>query len=180
MLEWLLVSYAIIVIIVYILACNLENKFALLFRKIFPKILVPIVVFQTIASFLKIQEMGVTHGRYYVILFGIFATIAGLIFSFMKPKHNGLIAIALLVLSAISIIPPIDAFTVSKNNQISFLEQKLTENDMLENNEIVPKADVAQKDKIVITKVVTYIDNMGYTKEVAYLPSNFSAYRDFQ
>ena len=139
LLEPMLVSYAIIVIIVYILACNLENKFALLFRKIFPKILVPIVVFQTIASFLKIQEMGVTHGRYYVILFGIFATIAGLIFSFMKPKHNGLIAIALLVLSAISIIPPIDAFTVSKNNQISFLEQKLTENNMLENNEIVPK-----------------------------------------
>ncbi|CZR01290.1 Hypothetical protein Tpal_2629 [Trichococcus palustris] len=179
LLEPMLVSYAIIVIIVYILACNLENKFALLFRKIFPKILVPIVVFQTIASFLKIQEMGVTHGRYYVILFGIFATIAGLIFSFMKPKHNGLIAIALLVLSAISIIPPIDAFTVSKNNQISFLEQKLTENDMLVNDAIVPKSDVSFKDKIVITKVASYIDNMGYNKEVAFLPSDFSIYRDF-
>lgn len=179
LMEPLLVSYAIIVIIVYILACNLENKFADLFRKIFPKILIPIVVFQTIASFLKIREMGVTHGRYYVILFGIFATIAGVIFSFMKPKHNGLIAIALLALSAISIIPPIDAFTVSKNNQISFLEQKLIENDMLVNNAIVPKSDVSLSDKIVITKVASYIDNMGYNKEVAYLPSDFNVYSDF-
>ena len=179
LLEPLLVSYAIIVIIVYILACNLENKFADLFRKIFPKILIPIVVFQTIASFLKIREMGVTHGRYYVILFGIFATIAGVIFSFMKPKHNGLIAIALLVLSAISIIPPIDAFTVSKNNQIGFLERKLMENDMLVDNAIIPKSDVSIGDKIVITKVASYIDNMGYNKEVAYLPSDFNVYSDF-
>ena len=179
LMEPLLVSYAIIVIIVYILACNLENKFADLFRKVFPKILIPIVVFQTIASFLKIREMGVTHGRYYVILFGIFATIAGVIFSFMKPKHNGLIAIALLVLSAISIIPPIDAFTVSKNNQIGFLERKLLENDMLVDNAIVPKSDVSIGDKIVITKVASYIDNMGYNKEVAYLPSDFNVYSDF-
>ena len=179
LLEPLLVSYAIIVIIVYILACNLENKFADLFRKIFPKVLIPIVVFQTIASFLKIREMGVTHGRYYVILFGIFATIAGVIFSFMKPKHNGLIAIALLVLSAISIIPPVDAFTVSKNNQIGFLERKLIENDMLVDNAIVPKSDVSIGDKIVITKVASYIDNMGYNKEVPYLPSDFNVYSDF-
>ena len=179
LMEPLLVSYAIIVIIVYILACNLENKFADLFRKVFPKVLIPIVVFQTIASFLKIREMGVTHGRYYVILFGIFATIAGVIFSFMKPKHNGLIAIALLVLSAISIIPPIDAFTVSKNNQIGFLEQKLIENDMLVDNAIVPKSDVPIGDKIVITKVASYIDNMGYNKEVSYLPSDFNVYSDF-
>ena len=92
-------------------------------------------------------------------------------------RDSGLIAIALLVLSAISIIPPIDAFTVSKNNQIGFLERKLIENDMLVDNAIVPKSDVPLGDKIVITKVVSYIDNMGYNKEVAYLPSDFKPER---
>lgn len=179
LMEPLLVSYAVIVIIVYIIACNIENKFTVLFRKIFPKVLVPIVIFQTIASFLKIQEMGITHGRYYVILFGIFATIAGLIFSFMKPRHNGLIAVALLILATISIIPPIDAFTVSKKNQINFLEQKLTENNMLVDDTIVAKSDVSQADKIILTSVVSYIDEMGYDKEVAYLPENFNVYSDF-
>jgi len=95
LLEPLLVSYAVTVILVYILSSTIENQFAVLFRKVFPKVLIPIVLFQTIASVLKIGELGITQGRYYVILFGVFATIAGLIFSFLPVKKNG-IAIASL------------------------------------------------------------------------------------
>src|SRR5690606_20333630 len=79
LLEPMLVSYAITVILVYILASSIENQFAVLFRKVFPKVLIPIVLLQTVASILRIGEMGITHGRYYVILFGIFAIIAGVI-----------------------------------------------------------------------------------------------------
>ena len=125
LLEPLLVSYAIIGIIVLILSYNLDNRWAALFRRIFPKVLIPIVVFQTIASILRISQMGITHGRYYVILFGIFAAIVGVVFSFMKVKNHGWIAAALLILAALSIVPPIDAFTVSRNNQIAFLEKNL-------------------------------------------------------
>ena len=131
LLEPLLVSYAIIVIIVLILSYNIENRFTIQFRQIFPKVLLPIVIFQTIASVLKIGEMGITHGRYYVILFGVFAIITGIIFGFLKVKHHGYIAVALLVLTTISIVPPIDAFTISKNSQINFLEEMLEKNNML-------------------------------------------------
>lgn len=180
LLEPLLVSYAIIVIIVLILSYNLDNRWALLFRRIFPKILIPIVVFQTIASILKISQMGITHGRYYVILFGIFATVFGLIFSFLKVKYHGYIAAALLILATLSIVPPIDAFTVSKNNQITFLEEKLVENDMLAGGEIVPNPDTNREDRVAITSAATYIEDMGYTDEVNYLPEEFDPYRDFE
>ena len=43
LLEPMLVSYAITVILVYILASEIENKFTVFFRRIFPKVLVPIV-----------------------------------------------------------------------------------------------------------------------------------------
>lgn len=180
LLEPLLVSYAITVIIVYILASNLDNRFANTFRLVFPKVLVPIVLFQTIASVLKISEMGITHGRYYVILFGIFATITGVIFSFNQAKNNGLMAVVLLVLATISIIPPIDAFTVSKNNQIHLLEEKLEENDMLEGNDVIPKEDVPTEDQIVITKLTNYLENMGYTDDIDYLPEKYNPYEDFE
>lgn len=180
LLEPLLVSYAIIVIVVYLIGCNIENKFTKIFRQVFPKILVPIVLFQTVASILKISEMGITHGRYYVIMFGIFATFSGIIFSLMKPKYNGWIAVALLVLATISIVPPVDAFTVSKNNQMKFLEEKLVANDMLEDNEVVPNPDISASDKVVITKAVEYLDNMDYADEVAYLPEQFNNYNDFR
>lgn len=180
LLEPLLVSYAIIVIIVLILSYNIENRYAVLFRQIFPKILVPIVVFQTIASILKIREMGITHGRYYVILFGIFATITGLIFSFMKPKNHGYIAAVLLFLAALSIVPPVDAFTLSKRNQINLLEETLRENNMLEDDGINPNSEVAEEERVIVTKTATYINDMGYNDEVDFLPENFDVYNDFR
>lgn len=180
LLEPLLVSYAITVILVYILSSHLENPFTLFFRRIFPKVLVPIVVFQTIASILKINDMGITYGRYYVIMFGIFAMIAGVAFSFLPVKKNGIIAPVLILLSAISIIPPIDAFTVSRNNQTHLLESTLTANSMLKNDAIVPNADISVKDKKIITKTVRYLDDMDATKKIAWLPKHIFYYNNFK
>lgn len=172
LLEPMLVSYTIIVIFVYILASSLDNQSAMIFRKIFPKVLIPIVLFQTIASILKISEAGVTHGRYYVIMFGIFAFISGIIFSFFPVRKNGWIAAVLIVFSAISIIPPIDAFTVSRTNQINVLKDTLTENGMLEEGKIVPNSSISEKDKKTITRTVSYLDSMDYLKKIDWLPDN--------
>lgn len=83
LLEPMLVTYAITVILVYILASEIDNKFTVFFRKVFPKVLVPIVIFQIAASVLSLADTGVTHTRYFVIIFGIFAAIAGVLLSFL-------------------------------------------------------------------------------------------------
>ena len=169
LLEPMLVSYSITVIVVYLLASNIETKSAVLFRKIFPKVLVPIVLFQTISSVLKIQETGLTHGRYYVILFGLFAVIAGLMFSILPIRKNGWVAVVLMVLSLISIIPPMDAFTVSRVSQTNLLKETLEENQMLEGNTIIPNADIPKEDKIKISQTVNYLTDMDYSKEIEWL-----------
>lgn len=180
LLEPLLVSYAVTVILVYILASTIENKFAVVFRKIFPKVLIPIVLFQTIASILKIREMGITQGRYYVILFGVFATIAGLVFSFLPVRKNGLVAAVLIVFCLISIIPPIDAFTVSRVNQTHLLEDVLVKNKMLENNEVIPNPSISEKDKVRVTETFDYLERMDYVKDVEWLPSDAATYQQFE
>ena len=180
LLEPLLVSYSITVIVVYILASHLDNKFANVFRKVFPKVLIPIVLFQTIASILKISEMGITYGRYYVILFGVFAIIAGIVFSFMPVRKNGLIVAVLLIFSAISIMPPVDAFTVSRANQISLLKETLIENNMLENDMILPNSTISDEDKTVITQTTGYLERMGYTDEIDWLPTNLYSNHKFR
>ncbi|WP_035054056.1 DUF4153 domain-containing protein [Carnobacterium pleistocenium] len=169
LLEPMLVSYSITVIVVYLLASNIETKSAVLFRKIFPKVLVPIVLFQTISSVLKIQETGLTHGRYYVILFGLFAVIAGLIFSILPIRKNGWVAVVLIVLSIISLIPPVDAFTVSRVSQTNLLKETLEKNQMLEGNSIIPNADIPKEDKIKISQTIHYLTSMDYSKEIAFL-----------
>jgi len=179
LLEPMLVSYAITVILLYILVSELENKFTVLFRKVFPKVLIPIVLFQVASSVISLNEMGVTHTRYYVILFGVFAIIAGVLLSFLPVRKNGILAALLIIFSAISIVPPVDAFTISRNSQVATLEDELLKYDMLENNKIKPNDSVSEKDRKIITNTVQYLDRMGYTKEIAWLPRNFVVYKDF-
>lgn len=179
LLEPLLVSYAITVIVVYLLASRLANRFSNLYRMIFPKILVPIVVFQIIASVLSLWDTGITHTRYYVILFGIFAALAGIVMSIVPVSKNGILAGMLIVFCMISIIPPIDAFTISRYSQIKMLKSVLLKNDMLKNNAILPNASLSDKDKRKIVLATEYLDRMDYISEIAWMPKDFQVYEDF-
>ncbi len=179
-LEPLLVGFAIAVIVINLLAGGLKNPFVDSFRRIGPKVLVGLVFFQIIASILKIQEMGITHGRYYVILFGFFAIISGLILS-LKPlkkiDKNGLIALLFIGFSLFSISPPLDAFTISYTNQSSRLTGVLAKNDMLVGQEIVPNSEITQADQKLISATVDYLLAMGYP--IASLDEDFDLYKDF-
>ncbi|WP_373486034.1 DUF4153 domain-containing protein [Acetobacterium malicum] len=178
-LEPMLVGFAVAVILIYILASSLENKVAAWYRKIFPKILVPIVLFQIIASVLRIQETGITHGRYYVIIFGIFAAISGTLMCFMPVRKNGIIAALLIGLAMFSIIPPVDAFTISRANQFARLSDTLVKNNMIQDNIISPNASLSEADKKIISDTVNYLTMMEYTNEISFLGENFDLYEDF-
>lgn len=166
LLEPMIVSYSMIVILVYLLSSRLNNKIVGIYRKVFPKILIPIVLFQTIASVMKIDEMGLTHGRYYVILYGIFATISGFIFSFLSVKKNGIIAILLIVFSCISILPPVDAFHVSYTSQKNRLEAVLQKNNMLKDGVITGNGNISKEDKKIIITTTRYLQSTGYSKDI--------------
>jgi hypothetical protein len=179
LIEPMIVAYSITVIVVYILVSRLSNRFAALYRGIFPKILVPLVVIQTIASVLKIEDLGLTHGRYYVILYGIFAAVAGILFSFLPVKKNGIVAIMLLGFSVFSIVPPVDAFTVSRVSQMNMLEDILEKNNMLTDNQIVANASIEEKEKEKIIQLMNYMEMMGYVDSIRWLPADFQFYDDF-
>lgn len=179
LLEPMLVSYAVAVILLYILSSRLENKFASLFRLIFPKVLVPIVLFQIAASVVSIRDTGITHTRYFVILFGVFAAAAGVVMSLVPVRKNGILAAMLIAFSAVSVIPPVDAFTVSRISQENMLTAALVRNGMLENNVVTPNANVSDTDKKKIVLSLEYLDRMKYTGKIEWLPENFSVYEDF-
>lgn len=179
LLEPMLVSYSITVILVYILSSTLESRFAKIFRKIFPKVLVPIVVFQIAASVLTLGDTGVTHTRYFVILFGIFAAASGIVMSIVPVKKNGIIAILFLVFSLVSMIPPIDAFTMSRISQVNRLENALIRNNMLIDNEIITNSEISEADKQEIALAVQYLDRMDYISSIEWMPENFKAYQNF-
>jgi len=180
LLEPLLVSYSIAVILIYLLSFDLDNKVVNLYKKIMPKLMIPIIICQIAASVLLIFDKGVTHGRYYVILFGITAMLSGIVMSFKTKKDNNYIGLLFIIAAIISVIPPIDAFLVSKNNQINNLREILVKNDMIKNDEIIKKDNISNEDKKKIILFSEYIYDMEYAKDVEFLPERFNYYSDFE
>ena len=112
-------------LVILVLASLLSNRFAVLYYKIFPKVLIPVVVLQLVSVGIRLNAYGVTESRYYVALFGIFSIIIGVLLSIKPVTRNSMIALLAAVLAIVSIIPPVDAFTVSRVSQINRLERIL-------------------------------------------------------
>lgn len=176
LLEPMLIAYSITVIIVTLLVGRLENKSAVLFRRIFPKILIPIALFQVIASALLLTDTGVTYGRYYVILYGIFAVFSGTVLSLKPPGKSGVIALALVVLSVVSLTPPTDAFSVSRLSQVAALETTLEKNGMLQGGIVTPDGSIPDQDKTRIIASIRYLSETEELDAVPWLPPGFNGY----
>jgi hypothetical protein len=170
LLEPMLVAYSAVVLVVLLLSAGLDNRFARLFRSIFPKVLVVIALFQVIASFFTVADTGLTYGRYFVVLFGLFAVFSGAVFSFSPSRKSGVVAVCFLILALISLTPPVDAFSVSRYSQTLALERTLVSNGMLTGGVLTPKASVPEKDKNTIIAAVDYLTSTKELGRLSWLP----------
>lgn len=169
---------------IYILGSNIDNRFSILYRKIFPIVLIPLVVMQLVSSYIRVDAYGITESRYYVILFGIFSIACALMLIFNKKKNPNSIVLLSAIFALLSIIPPVDAFTVSKNSQEARLEEILLRNNMLVSNEIVPNGNIIKEDKYEITNISDYMSRMGYLRDLEWFPEEYISdsgyYRNFE
>ncbi|WP_208560006.1 DUF4153 domain-containing protein [Marinilactibacillus kalidii] len=173
LLEPLLIGYAIVGIITLFVAHNINNRLTKYFKSYFPKLLLFISAFQTVASILRIQQFGVTHGRYYVIMFGLFSIISSALYSFFENK-KWLVPVLFIGLTYLSIIPPIDAITVGVHSQKNRLESILSANNMLKENDIVQDVVIDKTDREDIIDSMRYLYEMDALDTLDWLPANFS------
>jgi hypothetical protein len=159
---------------IYILSSNLNNKFSVLYRKLFPLILITLVVMQMVSSYIRIDAYGITESRYYVVLFGIFSIVCALVLIFDKKKNPNTIVLLSAVFALMSIIPPVDAFTVSKNSQERRLTEILIRNKMIADGEIVKKTDISTDDMFEITNISNYMYGMGYLDDMDWFPDKYA------
>src|SRR5699024_9832784 len=165
-LEPLMISYALTGLVVYLLVCNLDNKVAVLFRKVFPKVIVPIMGFQLFSSYMRMQGIGLTHGRYFVLLTVAAALVGGLVFSFLPKEKSGWLGVLFMAAGLIAAVPPVDGFSVARRYHVSNLEKVLKENGMMEGSVIQPKADLPKKDKKRIADDVSYLESVDGLSKV--------------
>jgi hypothetical protein len=180
LLEPLILSYSIVVILLYVLSSEIDNKISSMYLLVFPKIMALIALYQVVISLGKMTQEGVTYGRYFVILFGIFSVVIGILMSFLPKSRNHILAIVLTGFAIVSILPPVDVFTVSINSQTNILQQVLEDNDMIVDGAIVPNESISEKDQGIITRAVESLRDMNRLTQIDGIPDTFQFYRDFK
>jgi hypothetical protein len=174
----MVLAYSAAGLLIYILSSRLDNKFTLLYRRIFPKVLIPVVIMQLISVGIRLNAYGVTESRYYVVMFGVFSIVCGIYLSFKPVSRNGIIAILAAVFAIVSVIPPVDTFTVSRISQIKRLEAMLQAEKILVNGKIIARPDVSTHLRVETTNILNYLKNQRYMEYIEWLPDDFNPYTD--
>lgn len=172
----MVLAYSAAGLVIYILCSRMENRFADRYRLIFPKALIPIVIMQFISVAIRLNAYGVTESRYYVVIFAVFSMICAIILSFQPAGRNGIIAVLAACIAILSVVPPVDAFTVSRISQINRLESMLVQEGILTDGKVTPKTNVPEKVRQESTSILTYLENRKYIKYVRWLPDDFKTY----
>ena len=176
----MILGYSAVGLFLYVLCGKLENRFSQVYRKFFPIVLIPLVLMQLYSVFIRVNAYGITESRYYLILFGIYSITCAVALILSKSNKPGVIAILAACFAIVSLIPPVDAFSISRTSQTGRLESIMTQNNMFSSGKLTPKSDISLKDKAEITNIMNYMNQMGHTSKTSWLPSDYDHYRDFR
>ena len=175
----MILAYCIDVILLYVLVSGIDNKISLLFRLILPKLMILIALYQVAILLFRVPEEGLVYSRYFIILFGIFSIVAGILMTLLPLKKNVVLAIVFTGFALFAVMPPVDAFTYSAASQAAIVEQVLTDNSMKKDGAIVPNANLSEDDRSRLTSGMQYLYEMKETDRIQGVPEKFEFYRDF-
>jgi len=176
----MILAYSALGFILFILASSLENKFSKTYQVLFPKVLILIVLVQISSIVIRIQAYGFTESRYYLGLFALYTLVMAILLSFKWVKKLQWIAIIAMCFALVSVIPPLDAFSVSRASQKDRLETLLTKAGVLSNQVIVPQSDVDLNVRLETTSILDYMNQRHYLVDLSWLPQDFNLNQDFK
>lgn len=171
LIEPMLISYVVVGFLTLYLTEQSSRKWVQLFNHFFPYLLLVIALFQSLSSSIKSFEVGLTHGRYFVLLFGIFAITSVIIYGFFN-QAKIVIPFILVTLGIISILPFIDAVSIGIASQQSQVESII--------DEVNLDRDYTHDEKMQLSYSFNYLNETTESISFDWLPENFELFDDFQ
>lgn len=157
----------------YIISAALENNFCRFYRKWFPRILIPVLLLQTIAIFIRIGAYGLTEVRYFVILLWVFSLFCALLFTIKNINKSKFAAFLAICLILFSVLPIVNYYDVSVFSQTIRAEGILKRNNMLENGSLKPNPNLNNDDQKVLIDTVSYLSSRNKSNQITWLPKTF-------
>lgn len=150
-----------------------ENRIAKLFKRWFPKIVLPVIFMMFLSIYQRVDQYGITENRYYIIVLGLWVLGIMLYFSIKKPLKNIIIPISLSIVILNSVFGPLSSFSISKYSQNIRFKELLNKNNMISNGEIIKNTSISLEDKNEINSILLYFKNKHEIQDIKVLPEDF-------
>ncbi len=170
----LVLWYSVISVLVlfFITPLKQKNKWAFKFLKLFPKIILPILIMMFISIYIRINAYGVTENRYFISILALWVFMVMGYFAFNRKIKTILLPVFLSIFALIAVLGPLSSYSLSIRSQNKRLELVLLKNNML-NQGIEPSSDISKEDKIKISSILDYFNRNHSLKDVKLLPKDF-------
>lgn len=151
-------------LLIYPIRNDENNKWILLFSRLFYFALFPLIILLFLAVKRRISDYGITEQRYFILVLALWLLYIAVYFLVSKSKNIKVIPISLCLLALASSFGPWGAFSVSLANQKHHLQSLLEKYSMLSGGKIVPAKDtIPFKDHKQISSIINYLTEVhGY------------------
>ena len=155
----------------HLMISDYNSELAKFYRKIYPFSALIILIFEAWALIVRLQDTGLKTQEYIFALIWIVALTSAILLIIKKAKAYKTIIIILCITAIISVMPIIGYSDLTVTMQLNRLENILTTQEILINEEIIPTENELEEDvKIDITESVDFI---AYSSENKNLPNWF-------
>lgn len=152
-----------------------ESRWAYLFSKAFPIIVIPLLLMMFTSMGIRIKHYGITENRYYVLILGLWVFASMVYLAVAKKPKSIVLPASLALVVVLAVVGPWSSFSVSKWSQNRRLEGLLTKNGMLQNGTVFPATvAVPPSDRKEIAEILFYFERNHDLADVRLLPPGFN------
>lgn len=152
-----------------------ESKWAAIFGKWFPRIIILPIVLLFISLIIRINAYGITANRYFLGAAGIWTLGCAIYMSIInyKKRCTRIITVSLVIIALLSVLGPWNAINVGRISQTNRLEKLLKENSLLVNGQTQKNPDLSKELKGEISEKIVYLERNYDSKNISFLPDDF-------
>lgn len=143
------------------------------YKRFFPFFFVLPLIMMFCAIGIRINQIGWTLPRYYVVLVGMWLLMMTAYYIVKRHTQSTFAILSAIILLIFSMYGPLSGFSTSIRSQSNRLEALLSENDMLVNGKIVAREEISVDKKAKISNIVDYLNSIDALEEPTYFPKNF-------
>jgi hypothetical protein len=164
-----------IVTMFFLRGMDTTGKWASLFGKWFPRIILLPIVLLFISLIIRINSYGFTINRYLLGAAGIWTLGCALYMSIVnyKTRRTKIITVSIVVIALLSVIGPWGAINVGRVSQSNRLEKLLQSNNMLKDGAVIPNSELSESIKGEISEKIRFLKRQYNNKGVDFLPVGF-------